>query len=278
MGPSAHCVLPGSWQEWQRDGKRENALNSALVGTITFACTFAGAMFGMWLRSALPEHHLDNDSRDSIKTGVGLIAAMSALVLGLVTASAKSSYDSVDTGVRSAAADILTLDRQLARYGPETSGIRATLKQLVAQRVEAIWPAEPGRQVQLDPQRNLRVGESLIEQMRALAPHGPTQDTIKSSALQLAESLLKVRWMAVTEGSRTIPLPFLVILLLWLTLTFTSFGLFSPKNPTVIAVLLVCALSIGSALFLVLEMDTPLDGWLKVSADPMRFTLSHLDQ
>jgi hypothetical protein len=84
--------------------------------------------------------------------------------------------------------------------------------------------------------------------------------------------------MAVTEQSRTIPLPFLVTLLLWLTLTFTSFGLFSPKNPTVIAVLFVCALSIGSALFLVLEMDMPLDGWLKVSADPMRFALSHLNQ
>jgi hypothetical protein len=253
-------------------------MNSALVGTITFGCTFAGAMLGMWLRTALPEHHVDSDSRDSIKTGVGLIAAMSALVLGLVTASAKSSYDNVDSAVRSTAVDILTLDRQLARFGPEASGIRATLKQLVAQRVEAVWPTEPGRQVQLDPQRNLTVAESLIEQIRALVPHNPAQDADRTSALQLAESLLKVRWMVAAEGSRTIPLPFLLILLLWLTLTFTSFGLFSPKNSTVIAVLFVCSVSIGSALFLVLEMDTPFSGWLKVSEEPMRYTLSHLNR
>jgi hypothetical protein len=88
---------------------------SALVGTVVFACTFAGALLGMWLRAALPEHHVDSDSRDSIKTGVGLIAAMSALVLGLVTASAKSSYDTVDAAVRATAVDILTLDRLLAR-------------------------------------------------------------------------------------------------------------------------------------------------------------------
>jgi hypothetical protein len=84
--------------------------------------------------------------------------------------------------------------------------------------------------------------------------------------------------MVVIEGSRTIPLPFLVSLLLWLTLTFTSFGLFSPKNPTVLVVLLVCSLSISSALFLVLEMDSPFDGWLRVSAEPMRYALSQLNQ
>jgi len=89
---------------------------------------------------------------------------------------------------------------------------------------------------------------------------------------------MKVRWMVVVECSRTIPLPFIVILLLWLTLTFTSFGLFSPKNPTVLAVLLMCSLSIGSALFLVLEMDSPFDGWLKVSAEPMRYTLTQLNK
>jgi hypothetical protein len=249
-----------------------------LVGTVVFACTFAGAVFGMWLRAVLPAHHVDSDSRDSIKMGVGLIATMTALVLGLITASAKSSYDNVDTAVRATAVDILTFDRLLARYGPETSGIRADLKQLVAQRVDAIWPAGSSRPAQLDSQRNLPTAESLIERIRQLAPHNPAQESIRGRALELAESLLKVRWLVAAEGHRTIPLPFLAILLLWLTLTFTSFGLFSPKNLTVLAVLLVCSLSVGSALFLVLEMDSPFDGLLRVSAEPMRYTLDHLDQ
>jgi hypothetical protein len=120
--------------------------------------------------------------------------------------------------------------------------------------------------------------ESLLEQIHGLAPHNRSQQAILLRVLELSESLMKVRWMVVIEGSRTIPLPFLVILLLWLTLTFTSFGLFSPKNPTVLTVLFVCSLSIGSALFLVLEMDSPFDGWLKVSAEPMRYTLTQLNQ
>jgi hypothetical protein len=250
---------------------------AALVGMIVFACTFAAALLGMWMRTALPEHHVDNDSRDTIRTGVGLIAGMSALVLGLVTASAKSSYDSVETSVRSTAVDILTLDSLLARYGHEASGIRVTLKALVAQRIDEIWPAQSGHP-DLDPKRHLAAAESLLEQIRGLAPHTPSQQAIQARVLELSESLMKVRWMMVIEGHRTIPLPFLMILLLWLTLTFTSFGLFSPKNPTVLAVLFVCSLSVGSALFLVLEMDSPFDGWLKVSAEPMRYTLTQLNQ
>jgi hypothetical protein len=247
-----------------------------LLGMVVFACTFTGALLGMWLRTVLPAQHVDSDSRDSIKTGIGLIATMSALVLGLITASAKSSYDNVDAAVRSAAVDILTFDRLLARYGPETGAIRASLKQLVARRVDAIWPSGSARTAGLEPQGNVSEVESLIENIRQLTPHHPAQENIRGQALTLAESLLKVRWMVAAEGNRTIPLPFLAVLLLWLTLTFTSFGLFSPNNPTVLAVLFVCSLSVGSALFLVLEMDSPFEGLLKVSAEPMRYTLSHL--
>lgn len=251
-------------------------MNSFLIGLIAFACTFAGALFGMWLRTAMPQHHLDSDARDTIKTGVGLIATMTALVLGLITASAKSTYDSVETAVRATAVDILTLDRLLARYGPETAPVRATLKRLVAQRVEAVWPSGAARDVQIEAQDLMSAAESLIERIGSLQPHTPSQEASRTRALDLAESLLKVRWMMAAEGSSTIPLPFMAVLLLWLALTFTSFGLFAPNNATVIAVLFVCAVSIGGALFLVLELDSPLAGWLKVSADPIRYTLSHL--
>jgi hypothetical protein len=253
-------------------------MHSDLVATIVFVCTFGGALLGMWLRTALPEHHVDDKSRNAINAGVGLIAAMSALVLGLITASAKSSFDSVDTTVQATAVDILTLDRVLARYGPEAGAVREELKKIVERRVDDIWPLGPAGPVRLDPRGSLTAAESLIERIRDLKPHTRSQETLQPRALELAESLLKVRWLVAAEGTRTIPLPFLVILLLWLTLTFTSFGLFSPNNATVIAVLFVCALSIAGALFLVLEMDSPFQGWLKVSAEPMRFALSHLNQ
>jgi hypothetical protein len=64
----------------------------------------------------------------------------------------------------------------------------------------------------------------------------------------------------------------------WLTITFVSFGLFAPRNATVIAVLFLCALSVGSAVFLIFELDGPFDGLLKVSPDPLRYAISHLNE
>ena len=83
--------------------------------------------------------------------------------------------------------------------------------------------------------------------------------------------------MYTSDGS-SVPLPFLVVLLFWLTLTFACFGLFAPRNATVITVLFVCALSVGGAVFLIAEMDGPFDGLLKVSAEPLRYTIAHLNQ
>ena len=68
------------------------------------------------------------------------------------------------------------------------------------------------------------------------------------------------------------------MLLFWLTITFTSFGLFAPRNVTVLAVLFFCALSVTSALFLVVEMDGPFDGLIKASADPLRYAHAHINQ
>jgi hypothetical protein len=121
------------------------------VGMIVFACTLGGALIGNWLRTTLPEHHLNDESRDTVKLGIGLIATMTALVLGLVTASAKSSFDAVDTAVKHTAMDILTLDRLLARYGPETGEIRGALQHAVASRIDMIWPQSSSRPAPLEP-------------------------------------------------------------------------------------------------------------------------------
>jgi hypothetical protein len=73
-------------------------------------------------------------------------------------------------------------------------------------------------------------------------------------------------------------MPFLMILLFWLTLTFASFGLFAPRNATVVAVLFLCSLSVAAAVFLILEMDKPFEGLIKVSSDPMRYAYARLNQ
>jgi hypothetical protein len=253
-------------------------MTSTTVAFCVFAMTFGGVLIGRALRRVLPAHHLSDESKDSIKLGIGLIATMSALVLGLVTASAKSAYDAVDTGVRQAAVQLLSLDRTLARYGPETAPIRSGLRKAIETRIAQVWPEGAAKRVELDPLQSgtAELAERLTDAIRALAPGDERQRALQARAIDQAESLLQARWLALEGLDASVPAPFLAVLVLWLTVTFASFGLFAPRNGTVIAVLLVCAVSIAGAMFLVLEMDGPFDGLLRASPDPLRYAYEQL--
>lgn len=247
-------------------------MNPTGIGIAIFAFTLGGALLGMWLRSCLPEGQLDTESKDTVRLGVGLIATMTALVLGLVTASATSSFDAVEAGIRQYAIDLLALDRTLARYGSETREIRGGLQRAVGARIDMVWGSGPSEPTRLDPIRaEPTIGaEALTDAIRGLRPRDEVQRSLQIRSLELAETLLRARWLAIVVTRTSIPVPFLVVLLFWLTLTFASFGLFAPRNVLVVTVLFVCALSVASAVFLVLEMDGPFDGLLRVSPDPLR--------
>jgi len=255
-------------------------MSSTIVGIIVFACTFGGVLLGMWLQKTLPGHHLDAESKDAVKVGIGLIATMTALVLGLVTASAKSSYDDVNSGVKKTAVDILVFDRVLARYGSETGEIRKGLQRMLLARIDTIWPQGSSKPANLDLTASGAgtEAERLAGAIRALKPRDGSQRALQSRALDMTEALLQARWLVVAAIQSSVPVPFLVILVFWLTIIFASFGVFAPRNATVLTVFFVCALSVSLAVFLVLEMDAPFDGLLKVSADPLRYAYTHLNQ
>jgi len=251
-----------------------------MVGLIVFAFTLGGALVGNGLRANLPDHHLDDESRDTVNLGIGLVATMTALVLGLVTASAKNSFDVMDTGVKHTAMDVLTLDRLLARYGPETAEIRSALKRAVANRVDALSPETSSRGIELDPMRSGAAAgaESLADAIQLLTPRDDLERSLQSRARDLAEEILQTRWLVLAGVGPSVPVPFIMILVFWLTVTFGSFGLFAPRNGTVFAVLFVCAVSVGSAVFLILELDGPFDGFLKVSVEPLRYAHVNMNQ
>ena len=68
-------------------------MSSIAVSSIVFACVFGGAILGMSIRAILPQPHLSPESKDVVKLGMALVGTSSALVLGLLIASAKGSYD-----------------------------------------------------------------------------------------------------------------------------------------------------------------------------------------
>ena len=249
------------------------------IGMIVFVCTLAGALFGMWLRATLPPEHLRDESRDTVRLGIGLVATLTALVLGLMTASAKSSFDTLNTSIRSMAADVIATDRLLARYGPETKDIRETLKRVVARRIDEIWSDDPSRDgPKLAVNKESETAEWIVDQIRAMTPSTAAQRSLQSRASDQAETVLRSRWVVLGELGTAIPWPFLIVLVFWLTITFMSFGLQAPANATVLAVLILCALSVAGAVFLTLEMDGPFDGLIQVSSEPVRFALTRLGQ
>jgi len=248
------------------------------IALIVFACVFGGAVLGMFLRILTPEHHLSQDSQDVIKLGMGLIATMAALVLGLVIATAKTSYDTQNEAVKRSAAKALLLDRTLASYGPETKQTRDLLRRIIAYRLEEIWPEDRSQPTGLDGPPAVPTAQEFEARILQLSPRNDTQRWLQSQALQISSDIMETRWLVLGGLGSSVPLPFLVVVVFWLTIIFGSFGLFAPRNVTVVAVLFLCALSVAGSIFLILEMDQPFKGLMKISSAPLRYTLSQLGQ
>src|SRR5215471_1387175 len=115
-------------------------MSALAIGSVVFVCVFGGALLGMVLRSFLPDRHLSADSKDVVRLGMGLLATMAALVLSLLIASAKGSYDTQRNQVTQLTANVVLLDRVLAHYGPESKDSRDLLRRYVSYVLQQMWP------------------------------------------------------------------------------------------------------------------------------------------
>ena len=173
-----------------------------------------------------------------------------------------------------ASADIILLDRALARYGPETKEARSLLQRSTASTLERFWPAEGAKPIAIDP--GASPVEALYDKIQELSPQSEAQRSVQSQALTQTLDLGQRRLLLFEGLGSSIPVPFLVVLVFWLCIIFASFGLFAPRNGTVITVLCVCALSVSGAIFLILELDRSFEGLLQVSGAPLRAALAQL--
>jgi len=248
------------------------------VASIVFVCVFGGGALGLFLRRLLPEHHLSEGSMGVVKLGAGLIATLSALVLGLLIASAKTSYERFNDEFNQTAVNVITLDRALVNYGPETKDARQLLRKAYASAVELIFSEDDKGVRNLDTQQRLAQWEQLQRKVRELAPGNDLQRSYQSEALALYRDLMRARWLIIEQGKGSMPIPVLVVLVLWLAIIFAGFGLVTVKNSTVVVVLLLCALSVSGSIFLIEEMNRPFQGLMKISSAPMRNALDHLGE
>ncbi len=249
-------------------------MNVFFTSAIVFASLFGATLLGMRLRAALPPDHLSPEAKESVRIAMGSVATMAALVLGLLVASMNGSYDAEKNEVTQMAAKIDFLDRMLASYGPETKECRALLRTTIERALTRMWPDLKAQHADLDP--SVSWTEALPKAIEMLAPETDAQRSFKSQAVALANELGQMRWLLYEETESSISLPMLIIVIAWLTIIFLSIGLFAPPNSTVIIALMLAAFSVSGAIFLILELDLPFDGMIKISPAPLRNALEHL--
>lgn len=248
--------------------------------------TFVGVAVQRWL----PDRHRTRDTVESIRLVITILVTFAALVLGLLVSSAKAEFDLHTNELRRFGIDLIELDARLREYGPEAGPMRVLLRRYTAAAIADTWPGEalPGGSypVHLNPvlRGSIESGElsrmltRLEEMVQGIEPASPLQGRIAARLRDRMLATTEQRWVLVEGAHPTISWPFLALLMLWLVVIFMIFGLSSPRNGLIYVVILLSAVSVSSSLYLILDLDSPLSGPLRVSSQPMRDALQHMDQ
>jgi hypothetical protein len=245
-------------------------MRSLVISVGVFIALLLGAFLGMAVRRRLPSHHINTDSKDAVKIGMALIATMAALVLSLLIASTKSSFDAQNSQVRQLAADLVMLDRLLGAYGPEAKEPRTMLRDTVREVVDGTWERGGSRVAIFADPKITNAALAILAKIEALPAADALHQAMRDQAAELIKSSGHTRWQLVAQDESSIQTPFLAVLVFWLIILFASFGLFAPTNATVFAAFAVCAVSVAGALFLILELDRPFQGLMQISSEPFR--------
>ena len=249
-------------------------MHSVLISLVVFGCTFAGALFGMFLHTTLPDEHLQITTTDVVKLATGLVVTMTGLVLGMLVSSSLTFYNTQYQEIQDLSVKLILTDRILSAYGDETREIRADLRDMVATAVNRIWHEDRSMRSDLKPQQTF---ENVYVDLQALSPKNEQQRSNREEALGLMRAIYETRWRMFVESSgNSFSTPLLTILISWLTVIFIGFGLLAKRNATLIGTLVVCSMAVSAAIFIIEEMYDPYEGLFRVSAAPVRTVLEQI--
>jgi hypothetical protein len=246
-----------------------------MVALVSFCFILAGTLIGVWLRGRLPEHHLSRESESVVKMGVGLLATLSALVLGLLIASAKSSYDTKASEVNQITASIILVDQLLAEYGPDVRRARELLRKGVQGMVGKLW-SEENETTASQGFSPIAASLETWRLVQSLPTQTEAQRNLNAQITDATKSITQLRLLLFAQNGRSIPAPFLMILVFWLAIIFASFSLFGPMNSTVFTFTVLFAASAAGAIFLIYELDSPFTGMLQIPRATMLDALGAL--
>jgi hypothetical protein len=253
-------------------------LNAFTTSLLVAACIFGGGGAGLVLHRVLPPDHLTKETQDAVRLGTGMLSVLASLVLGLLIATARTSFDTTDGEIRKYGADLILLAETFRDYG-DTAAVPAAILRTYTQRLLADnWPASGGRGFLAEDTEAGALLEHVREAIRALAPVDAGQTWLRDQALQITSSLLEQRWLLIEQAEPSVRPLMLTVLVTWITLIFAGFGLNAPRNATVVTAFLICSFAIGGSIFLILQLDSPFDGVMRISSRPIANALAHMPQ
>lgn len=231
-----------------------------LIALSIATALFLAVWFGSYTRRHLPESHLSPDTKDTVKIAMGLVATMSALLLGLLVSSTQDSYKTVQTQVVTLGAKISFMDRLLSLYGPEAATLQASVRQLTKATVQQMWNSlgQPSA-------INQEAGNSLYVALLELKPQSELQQNLKTQGIATFLEVGQLRTVMQVQSQKTMTWPLLIAVVFWLIVIFFSFSLFAPDNKTASFSLMVSALSVAVAIFLIMELNQPFHGLIRIS-------------
>ncbi len=246
----------------------------SITAALVFCCLVLAVLLGRVSNLRLSEHHLTAETRDTIKLSLGLVATMSALLLGLLVSSAKGTYDSQRQQVDQMAAKVAALDRVLALYGVESAGVRQEVRATVETAIARAWPQQADASSDLMPDFNS--GDAIYLAVQMLVPIGAVQGELKAVAAELTLELGQDRALLASRALDGVPTPLLVVVVSWLILILFGFSLLAPRNVVATVALTVAAAAVSGAILLMLEFYQPFDGLIQISSDPMVAAISRI--
>jgi hypothetical protein len=247
-------------------------VTSTFIAFVILAGSCGGLLLTVGFRHHLPSHHQEKDTRELLKVATGMLATLIALILGLLVSSAKDTLDKATAEISRSGAQIITLNRMLENYGPEAQPAREVLRRNLTDSIERVWSGNSHRSA-LASSQDTRALDEVRESINKLTPRDERQKRLQADAARQADQLSEGRWLLFEQMENPLPQVFLFVIGFWLVLLFVGLGLLAPRNSTAIVALVICALSMSSAIFVILEMNQPFDGIIKVSSAPLEAAL-----
>jgi hypothetical protein len=256
-------------------------MNAIVTALTVFAVLMGATLLGSSLGRRLPTDQVTGATWSSVSLGLGFISTMAAIVLGLLVASAKGSYDTKHDEVQSAAAKFIVLDRTLRQYGPETQPVRALLLDRVKSLASMGWvkKEQASSDARTAPAPPATYGyEQIWLAVRTLSPANDVQRALQARALDTVDQLGQMRWLLTAQSSEGISTPMLVALIVWLAVIAGCAGVFAPRHRTMFVVALLCAISVSGTIFLLMELYDPFGGVMRMSNAPLQTAVDVLSQ